>query len=334
MDLPRVPAAPPAAVLGALTLVALGLGACAQPWPSERYSHVAALAPGGAALHIAGGAGLGGKRVDAWRLDLERGRWEQAPSPPEPIFRAVIGGPTGAPWVFGGTVLEDAESDRLYRWALDSGAWTLEDAGGGPAGRYKAAGAWDGERLWVHGGRADDDGAVTTWEDLWAWEDGAWSAAGEVGPGPITRQGLAWDAARGVLWCHGGLDGEGTRLDTLWRYTPGLGWEAIPSAGPAPAQRASHTVAVWEGRVLVWGGHPTDTAAWWFDPDTATWEEVPASEAPAPRDAHAWALDEDAGLLHLMGGDPFDEDPLPEFTADVWTLDLASGAWTPLGEGG
>ena len=54
---------------------------------------------------------------------------------------------------------------------------------------------------------------------------------------------------------------------------------------------------------------------------------VETLEDPAKRDAFIADVSSDGGTLWLLGGDPVSEE-VPDFVMDVWTLDLASMAWT------
>lgn len=296
------------------------LVACGEPRPDARYSAVGVLDADDRGLHLVGGADVEGRRRDAWRYDLAEDRWERWPDAPQEVFRATAVRLGDDAWVFGGTTDGGRVSADLLRWSLVDGSWEVVDAGPGPGPRYKhAAVAVDG-RMVVHGGH-DDAGGV--WSDAWAFDPltRSWTSLGEAGSGALYRQGMAL-APSGEVWVHGGLDGGFTRVDRFWSWDVEAGvWTALPAG---PAERASHTVVTTASGLLVWSGHPDDTAVWTWD--GAAWSAV---EAPGPvaRDAQVSAATSDGSAVWVYGGDPFD-DLTVEFLDDLWRWDVAESRWT------
>jgi len=317
-----------------LACLACSDGKNPQTSPAGRYSHVGALSEDGAALHIAGGSSENGRVNDAWAFDLSGNTWSQGPELPESIFRATAVRDGDVLLVFAGTAEGGVESDRLYRWNLGDGSWTLVDTGSsGPPGRYKAAAVMAGEVMVLHGGRTNDDGLDVTRSDLWTFDPTAdtWTQRNtNGGPGPLTRQGLTWDAQREMVWVSGGLDGEDVRHDWLWSLDLDSGvWARHEVEGDTPGVRASHTFVAVGGKLLLWGGSGSDDSTWVYDPDTGAWTRTSHQTAPSPRDAQVADLTGDGTSLYLMGGDPAQDDE-GDFVSDLWRLDLDSMAWTQL----
>jgi hypothetical protein len=151
------------------------------------------------------------------------------------------------------------------------------------------------------------------------------------GPGPLFRQGMAWDSSQDGLWVYGGINDEGDRSDRLFFFDATAEiWNEIEPSGSRPLQKASHSMVYANGGLIVWGGHATDTASWRFDIANNTWTERDTQPAPSPRDAQVTALSQDETTLYIMGGDNFEPDAPEDFLSDVWAMDTASGDWTQL----
>ena len=299
--------------------------------PGPRYSHVGMLEADGAFFHVAGGSSEDGRVVDTWRYGLDTDTWEPRPDPPESIFRATAVPEGDDALVFAGTASGGDESNRLYRWSLADGSWTQVSGGRPPGGRYKAAAAMAGDVMVVQGGRTNDSGENVTLQDVWVFDpaDESWTELNtNGGPGPMTRQGLAWDSQREMLWMQGGIDNDDERHDWLWSLDVASGvWAQHEVAGDTPGVRASHTFLEVGGKLLVWGGTSSDDSTWIYDPDTEAWTQHTHETAPSPRDAQVADVTSDGASLYLMGGDPA-QDLAGDFVADFWQLDLASMVWT------
>lgn len=298
--------------------------------PPQRYSHVGTLDAAGDNLYIAGGSSEQGRRLDAWRFELESRTWTQLNDPPESLFRSTLVRPRDDAWVFAGTSSDGTESDRLWRWDLDDDTWT--EHGGEPPGRYKAAAVATGESTWIlHGGRTNDAGSDETLADVWAHDsdEDAWSRVPTAEThDERTRQALAFDGAQ-TVYLQGGIDGTDTRHDRVAALDLGDDWvwRDIEVEGETPGNRASHSMVVHDGRLIVWGGQGTDDTVWAFDIGTSTWSAI-SEGGPAGRDAQVTDLVGDTMII--MGGDPADDDNLPHFVNDVWAFDLVEHTWEEL----
>jgi hypothetical protein len=292
------------------------------------------MGPEGRYLYAVGGSGLGGKesRNNAWRYDLVDGGWEELAPPPSMVFRAswALVGETA--YVHAGSIDPDnTDTDQLLAWDLGTDVWrTVSPAGQAPSARFKEAAAWTGEQIIAYGGQFDDTGETQTFEELWAFEPETetWSLLEHSGgPGALTRVALAWDAEREVLWLSGGIDSEGERHAWLWTVVPSTGvWTMISDDEAGCGPRASHTLALMDGVLHVWGGQHGGEYVWTYTPESDTWAEV-VTEGPPGRDAQITAVGQQA--MTIFGGDPYDEE-IPHFTNDVWTFDASAQTWTEI----
>jgi len=319
-----------------ISLVLLICACTEDPRPVGRYSHIGVLDHESNQLHIAGGSDLESYFVDAWSFDLAGLTWSPEAPIPQATHRAVaVGTSNRKARVFGGTTWEEQESDDLFEWDLETGSWNLIQTSESPrpTPRYKHASAWDGQKMWIMGGRENDGELPVVLDELWSLDSSeTWQThATTGGPGPLFRQGMAWDSTREGLWVYGGIDDEGDRSDHLYFFDATADrWNEIVPSGNRPLQKASHSMVYTHGGLIVWGGHASDTASWRFDIATDTWTERDTEPSPSPRDAQVTVLSEDGNTLYIMGGDNFETDAHDDFLSDVWAMDTATGEWTLL----
>ena len=111
------------------------------------------------------------------------------------------------------------------------------------------------------------------------------------------------------------------------------GWRLIGAGEIAPSPRWDHTLAAHDRsrQLILFGGRdPAGTPlgdTWRFSRSREQWEPL-ATSGPLPRFGHAIAVDQQAELLYLFGGQAGSE-----FYNDLWQFDLASGAWRQLHDG-
>ena len=311
------------------------IGCSDDPTPVGRYSHIGAVSGDGSRLFIAGGSDGPTKLVDAWSFDLSEHRWTPEAPIPQASHRAIaVGLDEDQALVYGGTSWEEEETSDVHKWNLFTGTWELsqEDA---PGPRYKHAAATDGERIWVMGGRNNDGDEPVVYDELWVRDgSGAWRSLPMDGsPGPLFRQGLAWDPQLERLWVYGGINDINERSDALYSYAPDSEtWELHTPSGDRPPVMASHTLVWLEGRLLAWGGHSSDTQSWTFDTAEQRWQ--PRDQpGPSPRDAQVSLLSPDQAVLYIVGGDNFGASG-NDFLSDVWAMNTSDGSWTQLKETG
>lgn len=233
-------------------------------------------------IWLAGGTGAGRTETDAlvaWQT--RGGTWTEAtPGDVRPSARreatltrlgetqaVLVGGNTddsGDP----GTTLADV-------WGLDATGptWTEVETFDGPAGLQRHAAAFDGERVWIHGG-VDADGTLSSalWSlDTTSW---SWSRMEPDGPSPSARADhllAAWDD-RLVLF-GGDLDDP-----DLWIYSVTDGTWSV-TAGPGPAPRDAFLWDTVDGQpwVVLCGGDTGGTYesdVWVLHLDALEWTEL------------------------------------------------------------
>jgi hypothetical protein len=301
--------------------------------PVFRYSHSGGMWDG--QLYTVGGSGLGGKdeRNNGWSYDLDAGAWTERSPPPRLVFRASWAIADGVAFVHAGSVDPDnLDTDQLLTWDLASDTWTTRaQSNPKPSPRFKEAATYTGERILTYGGQYDDDEETVTFGELWSLDPSTleWEELTHTGgPGELTRVALAWDEARGVVWLCGGIDPDGERHGWLWQLDPSdWTWTLVSDDGEGPGPRASHTLALVDGVLHVWGGNHDDDSVWAYDPDTGAWTEIPNVDGPPGRDAQVTGVT-DTGFV-IFAGDPYRED-IPHFTNDVWSFDASAQSWTEL----
>lgn len=107
------------------------------------------------------------------------------------------------------------------------------------------------------------------------------------------------------------------------------GWERLGD-GDGPAPRSEHTLAAdaeGNGLVLFGGRDDGGTAlgdTWRFDAEASSWRAI-AGAGPAPRFGHAVAVDADAGVFYLYGGQVGST-----FFDDTWRYEFATDTWVQL----
>ena len=298
--------------------------------PGYRYSHVGALDAADERLLLTGGSSEEGRRIDAWAYELASGEWIRLGEPPETLFRSTLVVREDEAWIFSGSGEGSVESERLWHWDLSTDTWT--EKSGGPPGRYKAAAVRIGDQMLVQGGRFDDEGETLTREDLWLYDldqDSWQELAIEGGPGPMTRQALLWDEDAGLVYMNGGIDETDTRHSWIWALDwDEKTWTLVADDEQGSPNHASHSFWKQDADTLcAWGGSGDEEAIWCYDLASAAWATA-GGLGPATRDAQIFDISEDGATAWMMGGDPRDDENLPHFTNDVWSLELATLEWT------
>ena len=287
--------------------------------------------------------------------------------PPPRQFPSVTPIPGGA-IVFGGRGAIDLLGEA---WRWDGARWQALPAEGAPRPRMAHAAAWTGDALCIWGGEAAgealDDGAC------WEAASNRWRPISSEGA-PTARGAMAsaFTGREWILW--GGRDADGNDFADGARYDPTTRrWSALPDGGPRARHRAFSAVSPDGARVLIWGGAGEALAlgaedAAILDLASSRWIPVDLDGAPAARTA-PFAVEVPGGLV-AVGSDAaavFEwstgrwrpVDPAP--TAGRWgvtvvaapsmvvawggrdtaglhgdgaVLDVATGRWTLLPEGG
>ncbi|MCA9570260.1 MAG: hypothetical protein KC656_20595 [Myxococcales bacterium] len=126
--------------------------------------------------------------------------------------------------------------------------------------------------------------------------------------------------------------GRGPFSADTWRYDPADGTLLLLDAPGPSARYDTATVQLPDGDMLIasgMGDGPTfHTDVWRFDVDTETWSELATSGDFVGRRFPFASLGPDAAFLYLGFGS---DDPAGQSVlADLWALDLETGAWSPL----
>jgi hypothetical protein len=205
--------------------------------------------------------------------------------------------------LFGGANARGLTNDV---WRFDGTRFfPVETQGQAPAPRAFAAGAWDGARLVVHGGR----GASGALDDTWALaDDGTWTLLSSSGPGARAEHAMVLEPQSGALVMLGGaVDASAAaRAASVFTLEPGgVAWEEHPAGASSPGPRASALVGVQGGEVLLYGGRQggIDTSDFWaWSPVTRSFRALPdGSQGPGRRRGGAFVTAADGALL-MVGG--------------------------------
>ena len=157
--------------------------------------------------------------------------------------------------------------------------------------RSGAAGAWTGSEMVVAGGHASPDGLAS---DASPVTDGAaWDAATNtwhaIAPMPTTLPGYdptaVWTGTEVLVWSSAPATPDTNGREVVLAYDPSTNtWRTLPSSGLTPRQGA---VTIWTGhQLVVWGGLNFDFTYAYpdgarLDPQTGTWQRLPAAPVPA-----------------------------------------------------
>jgi hypothetical protein len=239
--------------------------------------------------------------------------------------RAVVLGGTDAGG-FGGTVFDSA-------WIVtiaEGEASATEITASGPAPRYCGCAAYDPARdvVVVFGGR-DLSGptlAPETWElDVSA---SAWMRVEPTTQPPGTIGcAMAWAPGAQAIYLCGTA---GFSADTF-RYEAGA-WTLLDATGPLARYDATMLAAADGESLLMFGGSYGAVGAafyadlWRFDPSSESWTEAALPDGPGGRRIPWIVRDPDREGLYVGFGYDGDMQPL----GDLWYLDLAAPAWTPI----
>lgn len=153
--------------------------------------------------------------------------------------------------------------------------------------------------------------------------------AGGTSPSPRRDHVLAYDAAEGSLYLHGGRSA-GQPLSDLWLYETGAGtWRPLSPSGEGPAPRFGHNAAfdAPRGRLVLFGGQAGTSFfndLWAYEVASNRWRRL-GEGGPARRYGAGGALDPDSATFFLSHGFTFQG----RFD-DTWALPLTDTQWKEL----
>ena len=247
-----------------------------------------------------------------WALDLETLEWTQLGNPgvrpPARINSTMVyDAPRDRMVLFGGNLgnpLAEDPDQRTWAFDLAAGSWAeLPFAGSPPASRYYHSAAIRGDTMYVFGGQVD---FINYLNDVYAFDltmDRWTRVRGGGDDAPPTRFGATLAAASGRLVLVAGHDATALgNMNDLWSLDLGTSdWTAHAT-----------------GDVIDAGG---TGMACDLPADFAT------ADASLPERRHAHAMVDDGSTAYIIFGKTDCGD-----TTDLWTVDLASPAYAPLGD--
>lgn len=195
-----------------------------------------------------------------------------------------------------------------------------------------------GLSLLVACGGADPDDTGTTPAPLDC------STRGIDQPSPRGDVAGAWDAAGERFVLFGGDEGVPEQCMSMtdfsgetWVFEPDCDTFRLLDPADSPKRRGRHTLVAddTQPRLVLHGGRfRADTSGdydvfsdtWVFDLQTDSWSEIDAPGGPSPRSNHGAVVV--GGTLWVYGGNASNDGLVFEPLGDVWSLDLATGAWT------
>ena len=253
------------------------------------------------------------------------------------VFSATLLACASASWAAFPILHElDAQATRQSAWRrIDSPS---EDR---PAGRHWQTAVYDpnGRRMLLYGGY----GYGGVHGDLWSlsMDDGTWTMLRGEGDGLQARWGAlgALDTKRGRIVVFGGAsddtdDETGLPIPLDAVDVVPLGSDApfrlaVEGPGPAPRYAGSAIYDPVRDRLVVYGGAGADFYGdtWALElAGTPRWVNLaPTGPTPPVRDAHVAVYDSARDRMIVFGGWSRDH-----YLGDVWALDLARNAWSPI----
>jgi hypothetical protein len=228
---------------------------------------------------------------------------------------------SGRAYLFGGR--GGGASNELWIFDLTTDTWTLAGpSGAGPQARWGHTATWvPGTGLVIWSGQNNDG----FFGDIWAYEPvaNAWRELPSSGDVPPARYGsCASLGPDGRLWISHGFTADTGRFSDTRAYDFSTGeWTDETPDGEVPVERCLHD-CYWSpfGRLILYGGQTNGTPAlgdiWAYNPQAATWEAGPASNAPA-RQLYALAHEGPDVFARLVFGGGSIEGG---FLDDTWTI--------------
>lgn len=204
--------------------------------------------------------------------DIAHNRWRKIISPkgPAPRSSAQAAVHRGFMYVFGGEVcspsgLNFKHHRDLWRLDLDTFAWEILTAKGGPSARSGHRMALWKNRLLLFGGFYSTAKDVRYFNDVWEFDLGelTWRQVTTGGSPPRPRGGCQMVAHEDNLILYGGHSVEVAKdrsetesvFSDLWTLDlKSFQWQQLKAAGPAPGPRASFTMAHHRHRAILFGG--------------------------------------------------------------------------------
>ena len=165
--------------------------------------------------------------------------------------------------------------DDVWGFDADSPGFTEVQTTGGPGGLEGHAAAYDGERIWVHGG-LDADGVPSA--ALWSLDTTSWAwtehDTPDLAPGARADHLLAWWDGRLVVW------GGAAEESQVWVYDPEAAvWGEVDGEAPSPRGGFAWDTVDGEPWAVLVGGDPFSTDGyesdvWVLSLESFVWTEL------------------------------------------------------------
>jgi hypothetical protein len=197
------------------------------------------------------------KSTKTYVYDPATDSWSNGPDLPRPISHATLVATNTSLYFMGGWILEGG-SKQVLRLDAAAGQW-VEDTPM-PDSRVAGAAAFDGTRIVYAGGTRGDQSAS---DDVWAFQDSAWSPIGKLTQG---RQKLAAATDRaGLVWIVAGGDQKtGAKFSLVERVESG---KVTGDTSRTPPAVDGGTAVNVNGSLCALGGRggTDDYPGWWCD---------------------------------------------------------------------
>lgn len=304
---------------------------------------------------------------EAWAWNADCGDFERIGDAPSARGRyASAVDPDTGRWILHGGRMREGDSgnytlfSEVWSFEFATGAWTLLSSEGGPGKRTSHVGVVSGGKFIVYGGNSSRNGAsYTVHDDVWSFDlaTNTWTeleTTGNVGNRLFAGADLSPDG--NTLYVYGGGDENaffGPFLGDMWALDlTTLAWDKLHNGrNDAPVDRIGPELLMDadRNRLLMFGGHDSGELGntnqlWAFDLGSNTWSEIhvgdvfanaasgqcdfpsdfttPDFDSPERRYQFAFSATDD-GRAVMFGGKTD-----CGVVNDIWTLDLASGAWS------
>lgn len=210
---------------------------------------------------------------------------------------------------------------------------------GGRANQQQASPASGAHRfnaLWKYGSAKVTPGSypdkrVDLFNDLWKYSsaENNWNMVNARNP-PPSRFAHSAAVSGGKMFVFFGLDSNNVSSAQIFSYDFASNtWGEVNPSGPAPPARRLHSsVALPDGRILIFGGQleqGTDASVWAFDPATNTFEKKAAHPQGGYSGHSAFRLADQLEMFTCFGH----SEQTGEFTNEMWSYNPASNQWNP-----
>lgn len=216
------------------------------------------------------------------------------------------------------------------RCRIEAGTWSRFPGAPGPMTGARMAYDSARQRLVMFGGAYLSGSDVLYSDVVYEWDGTSWQAIPTlISPPGRVNQGMAYDAARGVVVIFGGNAGDDdTSTADMWSWD-GRRWQRlVPPTVPSARTNAGMVYDSARKRIVLFGGYgpggyKSDTWTW----DGTTWTQlVTTGSAPAQRAGHVMAYDPVRDVIVMAGGVDDTLAAPDERLDDTW--ELRGSMWT------